>query len=135
VPASEIIARLYIGAQADVPYFASQRDVVIVCVRNRWPEEEPINALWVPVVGVNDHSHQQHIFGLPKNLDLVAQLIHDWRTVGYTVLVHCKEGVERSPLAVAWYLMKHHSLTMAQAYLVVCQKRHGVEDRRHWVGV
>ncbi len=39
------------------------------------------------------------------------------------VLVHCQSGISRSPSFVIGYLMKYHSKTFDQAYLLVREKR------------
>lgn len=49
------------------------------------------------------------------------------------VLVHCAAGVERSPLAVIWYLMNRNSISLDDAYKIVKQKRPIIEDRRSWI--
>lgn len=50
-------------------------------------------------------------------------------------LIHCGAGIERSPLTVAMYLVKYSGLTIDEAYKFLKEKRHQVEDRRHWLNL
>jgi len=48
------------------------------------------------------------------------------------VLVHCWQGLERSPLTLVYWLMTRQDMTVAQAYAHVKQRR-AVYDRRAWL--
>jgi len=52
------------------------------------------------------------------------------------ILVHCAAGIERSPLAVAWWMVTirdHPACTWDDAYKFILSKRPQVEDRRYWI--
>ena len=81
----------------------------------------------------------------PAALKAVAAIIGHFRNKGWSVLVHCGAGIERSPLAVAWYLSENVAaswyqsngldpiFTLEQAYKFIVLKRPQVQDRRHWI--
>lgn len=46
---------------------------------------------------------------------------------------NCAQGVERSPLAVAWYLFRKRGMNFDEAYDLVKQKRPVAQDRRAWL--
>lgn len=49
------------------------------------------------------------------------------------ILIHCKGGVERSPLTVVTWLQKYRGFTLDKAYELLMKKRPVVEDRRYWL--
>ena len=49
------------------------------------------------------------------------------------IVVHCAMGMERSPLAIAWYLHRHQKLSLDDAYKKVVEARPIVLDRRGWI--
>lgn len=70
---------------------------------------------WMPVFDKNSQPDE-------KKLDAVSDLIDKLIRQGKTVLVHCGAGMERSPLAVAWYLHKAGGLSIGRAYDLVKEK-------------
>ncbi len=69
-----------------------------------------------------------------KTLDKIARLMN-WvlSQTGRSVVVHCAMGMERSVLAVVWYLYNYQDMTIDEAYDVVGRKRPIAADRREWV--
>ena len=49
------------------------------------------------------------------------------------LMVHCAAGLERSPLAVAWYLHFYHMRSLAEAYKAVRTIRPQLWDRTAWI--
>jgi len=80
-----------------------------------------------------------------KNLSLIHDIISNFRDREEPLLIHCRGGVERSPLCVASYMVKfmyqfdsgpnqrmtRH--TYDTAYDFIQGKRSVVEDRRYWL--
>ena len=66
---------------------------------------------------------------------LVASLIDDSRYKGRSVVVHCHMGMERSVLAVAWYLHTYCELTLSEAFEKIRVSRPIAQDRREWIGL
>jgi len=71
-----------------------------------------------------------------NKLNLLAALIPQGLLRG-RVLVHCAAGVERSPLAVSWYLLHYRSEfkfnSLEEAFALVKSKRPNVENRLDWI--
>jgi protein-tyrosine phosphatase len=67
---------------------------------------------------------------LDKCADKISELVKD----RFNVLVHCGAGIERSPLAVAWYLVKTgQSDNLDAAYKFLSSKRPQIQDRQQWI--
>src|SRR5271166_3243518 len=86
---SEIIAGLFVGDLQDAQKF----DGTIISVLPDVPEGEPPQAIQMPFLAEG-----------VVTLDKTAALIDAELSRGHRVLVHCEEGCERAPLAVAWFL-------------------------------
>lgn len=69
-----------------------------------------------------------------KGLDLVANLIQKVSDQDRQVVVHCAMGMERSALAVVWYLHSRKHYSIDESYSEVMSKRPIVLDRRGWIG-
>lgn len=66
-------------------------------------------------------------------LDSCLEFIHDGRTQGYHVLVHCQQGVSRSASIIIAYLMKYLGLTLTDAYVHLKSQRHDVKPKRNFL--
>lgn len=81
----------------------------------------------------------------PAALEAVSAILSYFRNKGWALLIHCGAGIERSPLAVAWYLANHIAsswyeenglpsiFTLNQAYKFIMLKRPQVQDRQQWI--
>jgi hypothetical protein len=70
-----------------------------------------------------------------ETVDLVSDTIQrELRHNGRKVVVHCHMGMERSVLAVAWWLHNHKNMSLDEAYGLIRQKRPIALDRREWIG-
>jgi hypothetical protein len=56
---------------------------------------------------------------LSQYFDEAAAFIDEAKASGYSVLVHCQQGVSRSPTVVLSYLMLRCHMTLKQAYVLV----------------
>ena len=125
--ATEVIPGLFVGTVADARTF----DGKIICVLASWPLDGNPAALWIPILHI-DHDASPFVErALPQQLDIVA------REIGLRVrpvLVHCREGRERSPLAVAYYLVATgRAWCMHEAYKTLREQRPQVVDRSAWL--
>ena len=71
-----------------------------------------------------------------KALDALAYLIHKSIENYDVVLVHCRAGMERSPLVVVWYLYNYRTNifpTIQEAYKYVQNIRPCVQNRESWI--
>jgi protein-tyrosine phosphatase len=67
-------------------------------------------------------------------LQNIADIIELTITSGpVPILVHCAAGVERSPLAVIYYLVSKHRYSLEDAFRFVKQRRPIIEDRLNWM--
>ena len=68
-------------------------------------------------------------------LDAIADEVARYLALGRMVLVHCVQAHERSPLAIAWYLVKSkRAKNLTAAYDIVCAKHPPTERRMQWAG-
>ena len=122
---SEIVPGLSLGtfdaAQATISDF-------VICVH-----ENPVvlttpngRGAWIPIM--ESEGRASH-----GRLAAVATLIDAELLAGRRVLVHCHHGVERSPLAVAWFLTTKHGMTIDSAYRLVMERHPRTQDRRRWL--
>lgn len=68
-----------------------------------------------------------------ENLDLIQDTIEFHYETNAPLLVHCRGGVERSPLCVVTWLVESLNWSLDGAYEYVQNKRSVVEDRRYWL--
>ena len=81
-----------------------------------------------------DH-HAEDVERQRVTVGLVSDTIQ--RELGHTgrkVVVHCHMGMERSVLAVAWWLHSYKNMSLDEAYELIRQKRPVALDRREWIG-
>jgi protein-tyrosine phosphatase len=120
---SQILDNLYLGSLEDA--LNAPPDFVIVCVLEYQPPNEPKGAYMFPFL--------EGGLANVKVLDEFADFVDKLLSEGRKVLVHCAMGVERSPLAVVWYLHKKKGMSIPEAYAFVKSKRSVVADRTVWL--
>jgi dual specificity protein phosphatase-like protein len=117
---SEIIAKLFLGDLQDAGRF----DGMIISVLPDAMAAEPKRTIRLPFLA-NGRA----------TLDTTAAVIDAGLRLGMAVLVHCEEGCERAPLAVAWFLKTRRQMTLDGAYALIKSRRPIVKDRRSWLGI
>jgi protein-tyrosine phosphatase len=70
---------------------------------------------------------------LRPQLNAVASRIEAGLAAGRRVLVSCGQGIERAPLAAAWFLSKARGCSLEDAYAVIIRRRPQVEPRLEWI--
>lgn len=68
-----------------------------------------------------------------KQLNLLGNIIDSCLDTEEPLMIHCKGGVERSPLTLVYFLVKFRSYSVDQAYEFIKKVRPVVEDRRTWL--
>ena len=116
---SEIIPNLFLGDLQDAGRF----DGMIISVLPDPMPAEPKRTIRLPFLA-NGRA----------TLDSTSALIDAGLRLGIPVLVHCEEGCERAPLAIAWFLKTRRAMTLDQAYSLIRSRRPIVKDRRSWLG-
>jgi protein-tyrosine phosphatase len=120
---NEIIPGLFLGSLPDAK--EAPPGYHILCVLEAKPPDEPVNATWIPFLAGDRANVTQ--------LDAIVFVIDACLKKNISVLVHCGEGIERSPLAVAWYLKRRHNMTLDDAYATIRAVRPQVQDRQAWL--
>ena len=124
----EIIPHVYIGDLEDgrqaLPFMA------VLCVM--W-EGEPDIPEGAHHIQTTDFNGLDDPYTRVEDMERAADYIHQQVTAGQNVLVHCAYGAERSPLTVAWYLMRYHKMNLSEAYTLIMEKRIQVQYRRTWL--
>ena len=121
---------------------AKNFDGTIICTMQEIPEDEPMDAYWLPVIrsdvplNVKELIADQgaEITALRHQLEIIADIIKVSTKYG-DVLVHCLAGIERSPLAMVFYLHEYQGMSWGEAYDFVKEKRPQVQNRLQWLNL
>jgi hypothetical protein len=126
--ASEILPNLFIGNWIDAQEFDGER------LNVRDGETYPGMTYHVETLIPVPPKHEALYCVSRAKLDLAASIISERLAAGKKLLVHCLVGMERSPLAVAWWMVKtgKHA-TLSEALAFIKTKRPIVKDRSNWV--
>lgn len=122
----EIIPNLYIGDKDSIKqtFFANKRKMVIINAT----KDVPISKIMPFTVQnyripVNDDLKRSSIIQMATYLPNTASIIDRHLKNGYTVLVHCYAGRQRSCAIVAAYLMKYKHYRLKEAINYIKKKR------------
>ena len=127
----EIIPNLWVGSLGDA---IKEHKKILIDVR--WADEIKLQP-YTNRVGVaipttypvyDKDKDVKTIEASPLAMMIVADLIRE-HTKYMPALVHCVLGVDRSPLTIACYLVRHHGLSLDDAYKLI-ETMHP-ETRRH----
>lgn len=126
---NHIYGSIYVSSYEHAPDFDGR--VIFVHHEVQWYSK----GLHIPLLSKRPNSDTDRTGAKINEENL--KLIHDTITKAYIdkakILVHCKGGVERSPLVVATWLQKVRGLTLDEAYTLIKLRRPVVEDRRYWL--
>jgi hypothetical protein len=117
---SEIIPYLYIGNHASANYLYHKFDLVVNCTKHL-----PFfgsNAKHIRVAIDDNPCEAEKLLKYVVESDVLND-IHSFVLNKKNVLVHCAQGVQRSPSLVTCYLMKYENLIPFQAMSLVQMKR------------
>lgn len=124
----EILPHLYLGDMNDgaaaIPYMD------VLCVM--WTGEPNITP-GATHIQTTDFDGLKQPFTCITEMDKAADWIDRRVQDGFNVLVHCAYGVERSPLTVVWYLMRHRQMDLADAYSLVLDRHPSAQYRGGWL--
>lgn len=107
-----------------------------LCVIETHPDDRyPGMTHYIPIL---DHDEHSLAFIPPRvlltQLDSACAVIDDYQLNEEPLLVHCWAGIERSPLTLAYWLVRSkHQSNLDSAYSFLKSKRSIVEDRRAWL--
>lgn len=128
---SHIIGSLYLSDMKAARTFDGLR----MCVHEMGPTYEG-QCYFIPILVTKPISKWDRSGALASEiyLDYAAEIIDEHVRKDEQILVHCMGGVERSPLTIAWYLVRtgqYASLT--EAYEFLKSKRPVVSQRLFWL--
>lgn len=122
----QILDEVYLGDIEDAEDFPGCKLTVHEGYR---PNELPGKVHWVPIIQRVPYMHANK-----RMLDAAAEIIQYHHEQDKRILVHCKMGIERGPLTVAYWLDKfHHEDTINSAYNHVQAQRQQTQIRTHWL--
>ena len=128
--ATEILPNLFLGDLAD----ARRWEGFAVTVLEYRPPELPTNVVHIPIVDANHRAtnpdETQILFA---QLEALLTVVDTAMARGEKVLVSCGQGMERSPLAVVWYLFRRKGMPVKEAYRLVREKRPQVIEHLEWL--
>ena len=136
--ASRIIHEIYVGDLED----AKNWDGSILCVLEKVPEDEPKTAGLIPILrsampNIKATSEEDMIgtdaIAMIPNLELIAHVIQNHIDAKAKLLVHCMMGMERSPLAMTWYMHERLGMGLMDAFDYVKGKRPQALNRVQWL--
>jgi protein-tyrosine phosphatase len=129
--ATEILPNLFLGDLTD----AKRWQGFAITVLEYRPPELPTNVAHIPIVDTNNHAdtNLDDVRVLFVQLEALVTVVDAAMARGEKVLVSCGQGMERSPLAVAWYLFRRKGMTVQDAYRLVKEKRPQVIERLGWL--
>jgi len=130
--ANEIIKNVWVGDIDD----ARKWDANKICVLESYPRDylQRKNSLLIPILSdKHEHLEDEDAEVMMENIDLVSSIIQNHIMAGEKVLVHCLGGMERSPLAVTWYLHKNAGVGLNDAFDFVKKKRPQALNRIQWL--
>lgn len=109
----EIIENVYLASYPEAKEFIPKlkNPFVINCTKDL-PNVIPNNKCIHYRIPINDHGEIEDTFYLKSVLDFVVKLIDDYPG---PVVVHCKQGRQRSAAVVAGYLVHKRGLTFSEA--------------------
>ena len=117
---NEVIPSLWLGDYTDARNFNGERLCVLEMDRGH------PGSHWVPIL--------EGPWARRTKLDEAADLISERLAAGAKLIVHCMAGIERSPLTVAWWLVKTgRKPNLDAAYYFLKARRSCVLDRQCWI--
>jgi len=132
--ANEIIKNVWVGDLDDARKWEGNK----ICVLESYPRDylQRKNSLLIPILSdKHEHLEESDAEVMMENIDLVSTIIQNHIMAGEKVLVHCMGGMERSPLAVTWYLHKNAGVPLTDAFDYVKTKRPQALNRIQWLNI
>lgn len=128
----EILPKLWIGDHNDALSVEDDPNFINICVlEDEALEYLPTGAIRMPVL--SDEDEEGGLYTTPKTLNKIAGWIDRSISRGKHVLVSCGAGMERSPLAVAWYISRKLGITLKESYDWVKKRRSVAQDCSAWI--
>lgn len=127
----EIIRHVWIGNIGDGT--KAPEDFHVLCVMWKGEPDIPQRAHHIQTTDYSKDPSDNNVWAIAEKMDEAADWIHEHVMREEDVLVHCAYGVERSPLTVVWYLMRHRGMDFKKAYDRVLFRRKVAQYRGGWM--
>ena len=128
--ANKIIHDIWVGDLEDAKVW----DGNLLCVLESLPEDEPKHALLIPILTrPHEHLEDNDAEAMRPNLELISHIIQNHVESKTKLLVHCMGGMERSPLALTWYIHERNGMGLNDAFDYVKLKRPQALNRIQWL--
>lgn len=129
---SKIINNLYVGNQYSTSIM--KRVDTIVSVGSKSKTEKNVNTY---KISIRDSTNTD----LSPYLTDITKYIDDELNKNHRVLVHCKGGINRSPVIIVAYLCKYKDMTIEQAKQIISKvrpaarffKQHYMDQIEEWL--
>ncbi len=146
---SRIVPGVYVGDHDDAmkwhesagpgPFGESALGPVLCVIEplEGYPMSTPIEGeLCIPVLQLQPDGYPLtpggHRIANPEAMHRIVDYIEHHALLDTPLLVHCGAGLERSPFAVAAWLVMRRGKTWDEAYAIIMEARPMAQDRRHW---
>lgn len=132
---NQIEANLYLGDWRDAMSAWTKGISTLCVIETHYHDRYEHLTHYVPIL---DHDEDDLAFVPPRalihRLDECCEIIDDHLLNNEPLLVHCYAGIERSPLTLAYWLVKsRRRANLDGAYIFLKHVRPIVEDRRNWL--
>ncbi len=139
---NHIIRGIFVGDIDDAREWKGNK----LCVTEKYPTyySQIENSILIPILSRANQNQPtdkremidaEDVHVLIPNLDLVAHVIQNHVDAGEELLVHCVGGMERSPLALTWYLHSKMGLDLDRAFDYVKKRRPQAMNRIQWLNI
>jgi protein-tyrosine phosphatase len=122
--ATEIRPRLFLGDLGDA---IGWEGPAVTVLEDRSPDL-PSSVVHIPIYDPEDGRARYD-----QMEKVVAWVSEALRSGDRQVLVSCGQGIERSPLVMAWYLHRVEGVSLGAAYEAICGMRPQVQPRLEWL--
>lgn len=126
----EILPNVWLGDKLDAYGLRDNDRWKLICVLEQKPPEfkNTSNVIWLPVLSIVEGEQRAPV----QNLNRITNQIDSLLRQGFKVLIFCGAGLERSPLAVAWYIHLKFFIDEFEAYNWILKFRH-VSNKTDWI--
>jgi len=128
--ANEVMPNVWVGSGSDAYEVKDNPKYHLICVLEQKPVGFLKNFSWLPVLSKDEEGFD---VARMESLDVISSEIDKLLARGFIVVVFCGAGMERSPLAVAWYVHKTVGINIEDAYCWVKKHRRITTPRMEWI--
>lgn len=130
----KILPRIWLGDVKDARTLVGNDHWALICVLEKevsWFGFDPDEfKKRMPILSPDSNGEMRTT---PKRLNMIAKAIDKALETHTNVLVFCGAGMERSPLALTWYIHRRKGVPLDTAYREVQIKRLEAVYRLHWI--